>query len=394
MILIITREPYPNGNARTKRLHYYAKAIVNAGGNALLLLPNPSKRFYKNFDAKGQFEGINFRYTCKTAVRPTNIFPRNLARMRGHFNIIAYLIWNRETIDGVIMGGLSYFFWDILYSQLLHLLRIPSIYEANEYPFFKNVPKYVHEKLYQRFHKYLNPRLYDGFFIISNTLLNYYKSRTRKEVPLLNIPVLIDLDEYKDEITEGKRLTIVCNGTLSELKDGTLSLIRAFSLLLKKFPKYRLILTGGDPDYPHCQIAKTLVRELHIENSVDFTGFISRDELIHQQQMASLLVLAKPTSIHADYCFPSKLAEYLATGNPIVVTNTGEISKVLKDKENAFFTEADSVEKLAEKMENVLLNYNEAINVGMNGKKIAETIFDYKKYGIIIIDFIESLKAK
>ena len=62
-----------------------------------------------------------------------------------------------------------------------------------------------------------------------------------------------------------------------------------------------------------------------------FKGFVSRDEMIDLLNSSVGLVLAKPTSAQAETCFPTKLGENLSTGNPIVVTRTGEIPLYLED---------------------------------------------------------------
>ena len=49
-----------------------------------------------------------------------------------------------------------------------------------------------------------------------------------------------------------------------------------------------------------------------------------------------MLVLARPDNIQAKGGFPTKLGEYLATGNPVVVTKVGEIPNYLIDGVNAF----------------------------------------------------------
>jgi len=64
---------------------------------------------------------------------------------------------------------------------------------------------------------------------------------------------------------------------------------------------------------------------------------------------AKILALARPKSKVADAGFPSKLTEYLSTGNPVVVTRVGEIPYYLKDNVHAFLTEPDSVNSFAER---------------------------------------------
>jgi len=390
-VVIITHAPYPNGMALTKRLHYYARAIIEAGGNAEFLLPNPSLKIFGNIKTSGYHENVKFKYTCNTSTKPPRFLARRKAGLIGYINIIRYVISNRNLVNAIIDGGMPYLIHKILFTRLANILGMIIIQEKSEFPFFKKQSAKISVKLYQKFYNFLVPKLYDGIFVISEKLFDYYKSRIRKRSKLLLIPVLVNVNEYKEYKISDRKLTIVSAGSLSQLKDGTLTLINAFSRMLERFPDYKLICVGGNPDSKEFFTAMSLAERLNIKESVEFTGFIPREELIRFQKEAAVLVLAKPSSLHADHCFPTKVGEYLATGNPVVVTNTGEISKFLTDQENAFLAEPDSEKSLVEKLSSVLINYEEAIRIGKRGLRLAETEFDYKIFGKPIIEFIEKL---
>ncbi len=89
------------------------------------------------------------------------------------------------------------------------------------------------------------------------------------------------------------------------------------------------------------------------------------------------LLLARPANKQSEGGFPSKLGEYLSTGNPVVITNTGEISDYLEDGVSAFIAEPDSIESFSDKLEEA---YKSPISksIGLKGKEVAEKYFDYK----------------
>ena len=106
-----------------------------------------------------------------------------------------------------------------------------------------------------------------------------------------------------------------------------------------------------------------------------------------------MLVLARPTNIVADAGFPSKLTEYLSTGKPVLVTRVGDIPLYLKDRENAFLSDPDSAEAFAIELRYILNNYEFALEVGGNGKRLTETIFNYNYQAKRMLEFIRKLKA-
>ena len=107
---------------------------------------------------------------------------------------------------------------------------------------------------------------------------------------------------------------------------------------------------------------------------------------------AAGLVLAKPTSNQADTCFPTKLGEYLSSGNPIVVTRTGEIPLYLKDGENAYIAEPDSVEDFTEKLKQLLDNPIQAKEIGKKGREVAKEKFNYYELSKKVIELIKNAK--
>jgi glycosyltransferase involved in cell wall biosynthesis len=81
--------------------------------------------------------------------------------------------------------------------------------------------------------------------------------------------------------------------------------------------------------------------------------------------------LDRPQSRQAKYGFPTKLGEYLLTGNPVVVTSVGDIPLFLKDGESAYLVEPDNIEEFAAKLDYVLSHYEESKRVGQNGREVA-----------------------
>lgn len=105
------------------------------------------------------------------------------------------------------------------------------------------------------------------------------------------------------------------------------------------------------------------------------------------------MALARPTSLQSTGGFPTKLGEYLSTGNPVVVTAVGDIPKYL-NRDNSFIVEPDNNEKFAEEIISIWRNYSEAKKIGEKGKKIVEGVFDYRVQTKRLHQFINSLKEQ
>jgi glycosyltransferase involved in cell wall biosynthesis len=93
---------------------------------------------------------------------------------------------------------------------------------------------------------------------------------------------------------------------------------------------------------------------------------------------ASALALARPNNIQAQGGFPTKLGEYLATGNPVVVTSVGEIPNYLKHLENSYIAQPNNPDDFAEKLTLLFSDSSQAQSIGLRGKELAMGIFNYK----------------
>ena len=102
---------------------------------------------------------------------------------------------------------------------------------------------------------------------------------------------------------------------------------------------------------------------------------------------AEALVLARPDNIQAQYGFPTKLGEYLLTGNPVVVTSVGEIPLFLKDDVNAYLAKPGDVKEIAYKIYESLTS-GKARLIGEAGKQTALESFNSDVEADKILKFI------
>jgi glycosyltransferase involved in cell wall biosynthesis len=147
----------------------------------------------------------------------------------------------------------------------------------------------------------------------------------------------------------------------------------------------------GDAEAQEMARLNQLVTDLNLNDRVHFTGKIERDNMPAYLCHAKVLALARPSSLQSLGGFPTKLGEYLATGNPVVVTKVGEIPSYLRDGENAYLAEPDSPELFAAKLEFVLSNYETAKAVGKKGSELVKTYFNYRYQSKRILEFVHSL---
>ena len=110
----------------------------------------------------------------------------------------------------------------------------------------------------------------------------------------------------------------------------------------------------------------------------------------YRQALALLIPLRDTIQDRAR--FPHKIGEYLASGVPIVTTRYGEIEHYFTDGENAIVSKSYDLQEYADKMKYVLDYPAEARKIGEKGRELGKQIFDYRKQGTSLLNFIQSLQ--
>lgn len=387
-VYIVTDFPFPYGFAGTSRIISYAKGLIFNGSNSIIICirKTESPNNVLNENVNGVFDGIDYKYLSKSTIKSRYLVKRRVDNYLMALRLFLYSLTHIRKQSTVIY-----------YSPLTHtaiLLKLASLVkgfkllkEENEHPsvrtkLMKNVQAYV----YNNYHY----KLFDGVLVITKKLNDYFKN-IYPEKPILHIPMLVDLDRFNLKVE--KTNSIIYSGMLSDGKDGVGNLIYSFAEIAQEFPDYKLIIIGI-PYYNEELIHfKKIIEDLGIKKKVVFLGRVPNDKIPAEISKAAVLVLPRPDSIQAQNGFPTKLGEYLATGNPVVVTKVGEIPDYLTDKENAYLADPGSIENLTSKLRELFGNLGQAESIGKEGRKTAEVCFDNKKQTKRILSFINDLKS-
>ena len=89
--------------------------------------------------------------------------------------------------------------------------------------------------------------------------------------------------------------------------------------------------------------------------------------------------------------FPHKIGEYVASGNPIITTNVGEIGHYFQHKKTALISDEYKASSFMKLMKYVLDNPAEAKKIGENGKELGLKEFNYLNQGQKLKSFLQSI---
>lgn len=289
----------------------------------------------------------------------------------GRFDIKSYMRFVM-TIKSLYTKDSAILFYEIPnYAILFRSPKYRVFAEVTEVPLFGRKGS-----LFKRFlihFTVIAARHFSGLFVISRSLALYYRERGVMNIEVINM--FVDKSRFDGCQKKNEVKYVGYCGTLSLYKDGVDDLISAFSIFNKKFPEYKLYLIGSFESAEVEKELKDLVENNGVADKVIFTGLVASNEMPQLLLDAEMLALSRPNNVQAQYGFPTKLGEYLATGNPVIVTSVGEIPEFLYDGDNALLCEPGNIEQFALKLEWVVTHKEESRKIGMRGLSLVEKEF-------------------
>lgn len=222
-------------------------------------------------------------------------------------------------------------------------------------------------------------RKLDGIFVISTALKEYYIDNGIDEEKIEIINMTVDPIRFNN-LEKGNvadKYIAYC-GSATNNKDGVDKLIKSFAILRNKFHDIKLYIIGKSYSHTDGDSNYKLAQNLGLIDSIVFTGSVPSEEMPQLLKNAEALALNRPDSLQALCGFPTKLGEYLLTGNPVVVTTVGDIPKFLEDGVSALLAPPTDDNAFAEKLIWILEHPKEAETIGLKGREVAMNCFNAK----------------
>jgi glycosyltransferase involved in cell wall biosynthesis len=388
-ITIILNEAYPHGMAATNRIHLYAKRFKECGHNVEIVIPRPTERHHTtplNHQIRGEYEGIPFRYPL-SPIRSDSFIKRRINDFLSFFNTVGYVLGKKRNTDVLLIVDNRWYM--IVTCKIFCLLsKCKFVLEISEFPFV-----FHKDSLFNNIYKTLYIKnifkLFNGLIVISDSLFSYFQDKISKKGKLIIVPILTDTNHFQQISTNSGE--IVYTGALNQFKDGILDLLQGYRIFNEKSPGKKLVLMGDINVSPNRKEVIAFIDENNMQGNVEITGYVARQVMIQRMSNAAVLALAKPANKQSEHCFPTKIAEYLSTGKPVLTTSTGSIPQFLTNKKNSYLTEPNNPAELAETLSDIFSDYDRAEIVGKNGRELAQNEFEYTKQVDRIIDFFNQL---
>ena len=400
IIILLDSFSFPNGMASTQRVRLIAKALVQNNFRVKVLCARAleKKPFIMNERAQGVYEGIPFEYAPGTTIRSDRFWVRRYFDVKGIIVTLARLIVYRFNHQ----ADCIYYYGNILHRTLnrwifyavANILGIPIITDISEPPW-----ALIHQSDWVD--RILSPLTgVDGVILISKTLKEWVAGeslRYRRPVQILDLPILVDVTEFNltKSIIRKSNMAVLFAGS-PENKTTIEYIFQAMEQVWQAYPECRLIITGFEPDKSQKKWLENLIHHGSVDSRVDIAGYLPRPELLHLYQSVSGLLIPLFDDVRSQARFPTKIAEYLCSGTPVVTSHVGEVDRYLEDGVTAFISIPDNCENYADKIIEAISpqNWSRVNEVGQNGRRVANTYFNIDNYHKPIATFFSTICNK
>jgi glycosyltransferase involved in cell wall biosynthesis len=375
---------FPHGMAASNRVRLLARACVDAGAHAHVVCMQAADRpdAVENTRTRGAWHGVTFEYTAGTTVRSPDFLVRRSVEARGWLAGAFRLVQLRRAgrMDCVYLWFTSQSLQAhrLVFITLLHALGVRVIMELNERPWSLRRDRRLVERR-------ASPLLgMDGAVSISRYLTRWVDqeaARLGRRLPVIEVPILLDTDEESGlvELPSGDPVVVFAG---APVYDRTVDFILdAMEHVWGRFPDCSLVITGSRLDDPATHALRARLRDRAAGGDrVRLAGYLPRRELLCLYAASAALLIPLFDDVESQARFPTKIAEYMASGRPVVSTRVGEVARLLTDGENALLSLDTTAEAYADSICLALSDEDAAARIGAAGRDFARSHFDYRAH--------------
>lgn len=388
-IIIFACVDFPEGPATTARIKLISRILTAAGHRVSLAVFNANAKtpIAGNRSPNGVHDSVEYLYLSGSTVRPARLSEALTDTFKGVARSASFLAGRRKagTADAVLFY-VPDIFRTLPCMLLAKLYRIPVLLEMCE--IFssdrrRSGPMDTFKRAAARLSDRLLPAMSDGVLAISTRIAAFLRQGGVDAGAIMQLPILVDCDQFAppspSPVPGLSDARYFLNSGALDGKEGLETVLQAFAPVARDHDGLLLALTG-DPEPSRKARILELAGRLGIGGRLLFTGFLPVDQLAWAYQNAAALICCRADTEFANFGFPTKLGEYLASGRPVITNGVGDTLLYLEDGVTALLTRAGDSGSISRALEKVLQAPTMADQVGLNGRKVALARFDYRNF--------------
>jgi len=200
---------------------------------------------------------------------------------------------------------------------------------------------------------------YQRQVVISERIKEKLQMNVNSEISV--IPAFFESHHFNGPFVQPEVVKIGYLGSFGK-KDMVEGIIQAVEFLRHDYPNATLHLFGPLDAFLRFDQENALPSWVFYEGSPVYT------QLIDHLQSCSMLVSFRDRSIYSQFGFPTKLIEYLASGVPVISTNSAEVDNIFRHEEHLLLCDAEDVHALASLLKKCVNDQESAYEMAVRGR--------------------------
>lgn len=372
---------FPAQDAAAPRVLNNAKILSALGHEVKFIsfggIPRPEERMGDSY----VHDGFKYVNTGDLPIGKQTL----LNRIKGFFyrGNNAYKVIKGKPIPDLIITYNTGFIFNIKlirYCKVNHIKLISDItewYDSNEFPggrFF--LPYWMSDYNMRIIQKQIPNKI-----CITKYLSDYYKDSNN-----IVIPPLCDLSDNKwsfkktDCIIDGfTGITLIYAGNPAK-KDCLHTVINAINTLSDEGKSIRFVILGVTKK-SYLKQYKNKIYKSHLCDNVVFLGRVSQDSIPAYYKKADFMILLREPTRKNMAGFPTKFAESMIAGIPVITNSTSDLSNYVVNGKNGFLIDYYDYQHILSFLKEIVLNLNKDIVLEMKEQtRKMNSVFDYRHY--------------
>lgn len=374
-VLYISRSIFPYGAAYASRVMHFAKMLHHMGHTVHIITDYTLDEEAKD----GKVIDMEF-CTYQALFRDFGIKSRMQINKKRYECVKKYL--DTTGADYIITSSFPFDYKKM--KNLMQDRKIPYAlelcewYDPSIYKFGKADIRYrINQKTLKK--RYIKE---NKIIAISRYLQNYYE---KCGVSCIRIPTILDLEElgYRED-TSNEKIKIMYAGNPGKSKELLKQIFEAIADLKQEdehlCEKLCFDIYGVNEEQVVYNIENDRTLLESVRDCIQIQGKVKQEIMNSVYQEHDYSIFMRPHRRSSEAGFPTKLAESLAAGTPVIVNNTGDISCYIESGKNGFVVENDTAELKKLMLKIIGMDTAEYVNMRKSARKTSEEHFDYRVY--------------
>lgn len=380
--VLVTQGLFPYGSAISSRVRNLLKLFIECGYDMHIISPSHTGE-------KQCPELENYQYSVEFVEAKESVL--SLMGLGGSKPYVEAVSTYLETHRADFILSTNMPFATSSFSKMAHKNNCKLVLENCEWFDASSFRFGFFNPYYQKHIKQIrsgNEREADGIIAISRLLESHYSS-----IPVIRIPTILDVENTSAiiEKTEGRKIKIVFAGSLGGGKENLKPIFEALSHISIEGQRIELDIYGPSRSQVIENIGGNLSLMRSVEQCVNIHGRVSQKVIGDILATADFSIFIRPVRRSSNAGFPTKLAESMAVGTPVITNITGDIPLYLTP-ENGFLLEKGTSDEVEGVFKMILsLSQDQRNEMRKRARLTAINSFDFRTYKPAIQGFMNTV---